>query len=349
LIPNEDRTGDFSMTSREQVIRTLEFKNPDRVPRQLWKLPGINMFRKSELNAILDKYPDDIVIPEVSYGRGDCEKGIRYLRNQTATDAWGCEWRAGEDGVAGEVRNPPIKKMSEIDLLKAPYEILKNGDFTNANKLHEQTNKFVLAWTTVRPFERMQFLVGTENLFLELVSASRQLLRLRDIVHEFFLEELKMWVDTDVDAIMFMDDWGSQRSLLISPTMWRDFFKPLYKDYCDLIHSKNKYVFFHSDGHIEAIYPDLIELGIDAINSQLFCMDIEELGRKYKGQITFWGEMDRQFVLPFGSKDDVDSAVTRVKNALWEPEGGIIAQCEFGLADPAENIETVFETWEAIV
>ena len=337
------------MTSRERVIRTLEFKRPERVPRQLWKLPGIDMFRKSEVNAILEKYPEDIIIPEVFYGKGEREKGIRYLRKQPATDAWGCEWHAGEDGVAGVVKNPPINTMAEINRLQAPFEILKKADFSKANELHEKTDKFVLAWTTVRPFERMQFLVGTENLLMELATPSKQLFRLRDIVHEFFLKELEMWVSTDVDGIMFMDDWGSQENLIISPTLWRDLFKPLYKEYCDLIHRKNKYVFFHSDGNIEAIYPDLIELGINAINSQLFCMDIEALGRKYKGKITFWGEIDRQHVLPFGTKEDVARAVIRVKNALWKPEGGIIAQCEFGLVDPCENIEAVFEVWETIV
>lgn len=337
------------MTSRERVIRTLEFKRPERVPRQLWKLPGIDMFRKSEVDAILEKYPEDIIIPEVFYGKGEREKGIRYLRKQPATDAWGCEWHAGEDGVAGVVRNPPIKAMAEIDRLQAPFEILKKADFSKANELHEKTDKFILAWTTVRPFERMQFLVGTENLLMELATPSKQIFRLRDIVHEFFLKELEMWVDTDVDGIMFMDDWGSQENLIISPALWRDLFKPLYKEYCDLIHRKNKYVFFHSDGNIEAIYPDLIELGINAINSQLFCMDIEALGRKYKGKITFWGEIDRQYVLPFGTKEDVTRAVIRVKNALWKPEGGIIAQCEFGLVDPCENIEAVFEVWETIV
>lgn len=337
------------MTSRERVIRTLEFKRPERVPRQLWKLPGIDMFRKSEVDAILEKYQEDIIIPEVFYGKGEREKGIRYLRKQPATDAWGCEWHAGEDGVAGVVRNPPIKAMAEIDRLQAPFEILKKADFSKANELHEKTDKFILAWTTVRPFERMQFLVGTENLLMELATPSKQIFRLRDIVHEFFLKELEMWVDTDVDGIMFMDDWGSQENLIISPALWRDLFKPLYKEYCDLIHRKNKYVFFHSDGNIEAIYPDLIELGINAINSQLFCMDIEALGRKYKGKITFWGEIDRQYVLPFGTKEDVTRAVIRVKNALWKPEGGIIAQCEFGLVDPCENIEAVFEVWETIV
>jgi hypothetical protein len=172
---------------------------------------------------------------------------------------------------------------------------------------------------------------------------------LRDILHEFFLKELALWGETEVDGILFMDDWGSQQNLLISPGMWRSFFKPLYQEYCDLIHSKNKYVFFHSDGNIEQIYSDLIEIGVDALNSQLFCMNIEELGRQYKGKITFFGELDRQYILPFGKRDDIRNAVQRVKNALWMAEGGLIAQCEFGLKDPTENIRAVFETWEAIV
>ena len=82
------------------------------------------------------------------------------------------------------------------------------------------------------------------------------------------------------DAIMFKDDWGSETSLLISPRQWRQMFKPLYADYSRIIHEAGKFVFFHSDGYIADIYPDLIEVGVDAINSQLFCMDIEGLGAK---------------------------------------------------------------------
>ena len=158
-----------------------------------------------------------------------------------------------------------------------------------------------------------------------------------------------MWANTDVDGVSFMDDWGTQKTLLISPNIWREFFKPLYKDYCDILHKKGKFVFFHSDGNIEHIYPDLIEIGIDAVNSQLFCMDIEKLGELYAGKITFWGEIDRQHILPFGTVDDVRNAVTRVSKALIKGKRtGVIAQCEWGVKDPKENIEAVFETWNLI-
>ena len=284
------------------------------------------MFRQGDVDQILAKFPEDITKLDLTYGKGKKEKGTRYKQGEVASDEWGCAWHVAEDGVAGEVKCPPISDVSEIDSLTGPYEILDGADFSRVNKM----------------------CAGMET-FMELAYVSKAIYKLRDIVHEFFLEEIRRWIETDVDGILFMDDWGSQKSLLISPQLWREFFKPLYKEYCELIHSKGKYVFFHSDGRIEAIYPELIEVGIDAVNSQLFCMDMEKLAKEYKGKITFWGEIDRQHILPFGSTKDVADAVKKVKESLWMSEGGIIAQCEFGLKDPVENIETVFEAWDSIV
>lgn len=144
---------------------------------------------------------------------------------------------------------------------------------------------------------------------------------------------------------LVMDDWGSQRALLISPAMWREHFKPLYKEYCHLIHAGGKFAFFHSDGHVRSIIPDLIEIGIDALNAQIFCMDLEDLARDFKGRVTFWGEIDRQYLLPFGSPEEVKDGVRRVRRALDDGRGGVIAQCEWGLNDPYENIAAVFEAW----
>lgn len=337
------------MTGRERVKKTLDFKTPDRVPRNLWRLPGTKMLRQNDIQRVLKKFPEDITILDSQYGRGEKQQGNRYKKAEIATDEWGCQWQAARDGVIGEVKHPLLTDISQVKNLTAPYEILDSADFESTRYICEQTENFTLAWTTVRPFERMQFLLGTENLLENLMYGSKKLYQLKKILHDFYMEEIKRWLQTNVDGISFMDDWGSQKSLLISPGLWREFFKPLYKDYCDLIHSKDKYAFMHSDGNITEIYPDLIEAGIDAINSQLFCMDIENLGKKYKGKITFWGEIDRQYVLPFGTREKVAEAVKRVKNALWMPEGGVIAQCELGLDDPVENIETVFETWNTIV
>ena len=302
------------------------------------------MFRKDELDALLQRFPSDLVGPEFKYGPGERQQGIPYVVGSYA-DEWGCVWHVGEPGVVGEVKEPPLADWSALAHFKPPYEILEEADFGQVNRSCAETDRFVLAWTTVRPFERMQFLRGSEALYMDLGYETAEMLQLRDMVHEFFLRELDMWVKTDVDGIEFMDDWGAQRTLLISPKQWRALFKPLYKDYCDLIHSAGKFAFFHSDGHITDIYPDLIEIGVDAVNSQLFCMDIEELGRRFRGQITFWGEICRQDILPFGTPDDVRAAVRRVRVALDDGRGGVFAQCEWGIGVSAENVATVFETW----
>src|SRR5665811_2248201 len=95
-------------------------------------------------------------------------------------------------------------------------------------------------------------------------------------------------------------------------------------------HNAGKFAFFHTDGDTDEIFGDFVDVGIDAINSQLFTMNIEEIGKKYKGRITFWGEIDRQYILPFGTLEEVENAVKRVKSALSSEKGGIIAQCEWG-------------------
>ncbi len=332
------------MTGRERVRRALRFERPDRAPRELWTLPGVPMFHQADLTAVLGRFPQDFTAPEYTYGPGRLARGTPNVVG-TYVDEWGCPFRVAEPGVVGEVKAPPLARWADLDRLRPPDEILTGADLSRVNPGCGATDLFVKAPTTIRPFERMQFLRGTENLFMDLAWGTGEAVRLRDIVHEFYLRELELWLRTDVDGIAFMDDWGTQTATLVSPALWRSFFKPLYADYVARIHAAGKFAFFHSDGHILPLLADLVEVGVDALNAQLFCMDIEEVGRRFKGRITFWGEIDRQWVLPFGSPSDVAAAVRRVRSALDDGTGGVIAECEWGMNTPRANIESVFEAW----
>jgi uroporphyrinogen-III decarboxylase len=150
-----------------------------------------------------------------------------------------------------------------------------------------------------------------------------------------------------VDAITIMDDWGAQSSLLTSPDVFRSIFKPMYKGYAEIARQYGKYVFMHSDGYITDIIPDLIEAGINALNSQIFCMGVRELGEKFRGKMTFWGEIDRQHLLPKGSRAEIEEAVKEIYENLYA-KGGVIAQCEFGLEAKPENVLAVFETFDSV-
>ncbi len=196
------------------------------------------------------------------------------------------------------------------------------------------------------PFERLQYIRGTENLYMDLMFPTKGMLAFFRRLHDFYCRLLEQWCRTDVDAVNFMDDWGSQKNLLVSPQLWNELFKPMYRDFVEIAHSHGKKIFMHSDGNVLQLYPYLIEIGVDAFNSQLFCMGVENLA-SFKGKITFWGEIDRQYILPWGTPEDTRKAVELVHSTLWE-QGGCIAQCEFGPGAKPENVYTVFETWDRL-
>lgn len=132
--------------------------------------------------------------------------------------------------------------------------------------------------------------------------------------------------------------------LLISPETWRKQYKPLYKRFFDKVHTAGKFVFMHSDGYILELYDDLIEIGVDAINSQVWCMGLDKVAEKCNGRITNWGEICRQHILPEGSVEDVIDAVHKMKEALWV-NGGLIGQFEAGPDMPLENIKAGLIHW----
>ena len=269
------------------------------------------------------------------------------------TDMWGSTWLVLQEGMIGEVKDPALKDISKVREYKMPVELIesewqKYGE-TVDKKLQKLREKDIfIIGGAIEVFQRMQFIRGTENLYYDLGDQSEELLILRDRVVEYFKEYIKYWLDKDVDAIGFYDDWGAQRSTLISPKMWRELFKPVYKELIDIVKKAGKYVFFHTDGYIMELYPEFIELGVDALNSQLWCMDIDAIAEKYAGKITFWGEIDRQHILSSGTPDDVYRAAKTMRDKLFVNGGGLIGQSVTGVDVPLENIEAVLTGWNKV-
>jgi len=334
------------LSPRELLRRALRFERTPRVPRQLWALPWPERHHPEELEAIRRDFPDDIYTPAAKRPPVPGMRGNWYAAG-TYVDEWGCEFVNICPGIIGEVKKPLVNSYeSDLDKVRPPTEWI--SAVGGLNEACGNSDRFMLGCPGINPFERMQWIRGTENLFIDLMDQPAGLFKLLDRVHQWNLAVLDSWAVTDVDAIGWSDDWGGQRALLINPALWRGMFKPLYRQYAERIHAAGKFAFMHSDGYIFDVYEDLIEIGVDAINSQLFCMDIEEIGRRFKGRITFWGEIDRQHVLPYGSAEDVRQAVRRVARALYNGRGGVIAQCEFSAGSKPQNVRTVFDEWNRL-
>ena len=339
------------MTSRELVLKTLEFENHAwRVPRELWTLPWAVERYPETIRQLNEEFVWDFASPEVVYAENSpVERGSQYTKG-TYTDPWGCTFTNVNSGTIGEVKQPPIDPDDDdwerLERVHFPEEWL-SFDVEQVNRsCAERKDKFLFGACCPRPFEQLQFLRGSERLYLDLALQPEGMKAFMARMHDFYLRLLEKWAETDVDALNFMDDWGAQRGLLIHPDMWRKIFKPMYRDYIELAHAHGKKIFMHSDGYTLDILPDLVELGLDAINTQIFCMS-PELLRPFRGKITFWGEICRQHTLPHGTIEDVRRAVEAVYENLWA-DGGCIAQCEFGPGGRPENVLEVYRAWARV-
>jgi uroporphyrinogen decarboxylase len=340
----------MSQTPREIVQRTLKFETPERLPRDLWALPWATKRFPEHFAEIQRRFPGDFRGTPNVFQPAPRQKGDMFAVGEYV-DEWGCLFHNIHEGVIGEVKTVQIPDIEDLSALKPPYEILpadpiKARDIIN--NFCANTDYFVTAGCCPRPWERYQFLRGSENALMDVMMPEEGMDKILVAIHDYYMKELEFWVTTDVDSIGFMDDWGSQWQLLIPPPIWRELFKPLYKDYCDIAHANGKFAFMHSDGYISEVYSDIIEVGVDALNSQLFVMDIAELGRLYKGKITFWGEIDRQHILSSPNPQDGRDAVRKVAQHMYDPAGGIIAQCEFGPGANPNIAIAVFEEWEKV-
>jgi hypothetical protein len=333
------------MDARECVKRTLEFDSPERIPRQIWILPWADAHHPETVKRLRRRFPDDIVAAPAVYTKPVRTQGNRYMPG-TYVDEWGCRFSSVEEGIIGIVREPLIRDWTDLDRFAPPESVL-SIDTDAVNSFCRESDRFVLSGTTPRPFERLGFLRTMEQAMMDLVTRPPELFTLLDRIHDLYLKEIEVWSRTDVDAVTFMDDWGTQRSMMVHPRIWRSIFKPIYRDYVEMAHRHGKYIFMHSDGYITDIIPDLVEIGVDALNSQVHCMGVAELGAQFAGKITFWGEIDRQNLLPYGSTREIRQEVFEVWNHLHS-NGGVIAQCEFGPGANPENVCTVFEAWEEI-
>lgn len=333
------------LTSKELVYHTLEFRDPPRAPRQLWRLPWAALHYPRQLSAIMETFPDDLAAVEGFSQPSLLSQGDPYAAG-IYTDAWGCQFTSIQAGLIGEVKQAQVldPDWQDWSTVHIPEEMLALDPVEINDLCQANQHLFILSGNNITLFERLQHLRGSQALLQDLASPPRGMLAALDQVHEFNCRLLTLWAQCDIDALSCSDDWGMQQQLLIHPDTWISLFKARYRDYVEIAHQHGKKIFMHSDGFILPILPHLVEIGVDAINSQLFCMGIDQVA-EFRGQVTFWGEIDRQYLLARASIDEVEDAVALVKDQLWD-KGGCIAQCEFGAGARPENVWAVFEAWD---
>lgn len=323
------------MTSRERVIAAIEFTGPDRLPHRHACLPAVFDKYGAAFERLLALYPSDFAGEDGTRPAADpC-----YQKGQW-TDAWGCAWTMLQDGFLGQVTGHPLADLRALNRYHPPPAAAGSLAAEEGFGL-KRADKYVV-FTVGTLWERMIDLIGFEEVMYQLGAGSPELLRVRDMIVDYNLALVRRLLKLNPDGLYFADDWGSQRSLMISPKAWREIFRSSYERMFAAVREAGKHVFFHTDGYTIEILPDLARAGVDVFWADLTLNGPRQLDELLGGQVCFQGLTDIQFILPRGAPGEAARHTRELAATFGKYQGGFIACSEAEPDQPLANIAAAY-------
>lgn len=295
------------MNSREIVYRTVHFQGAERLP---YDFP--------------EKYGSDFYWVGMSPSPD--------ARPRQGVDEWGAVWQNLGQTNLGEVKDFPLKDWKDFGRLSIP-DIHDPRRWKSLAGARERAGDAFMLAEGVSIYERVHFIRGLENTWMDIYDHPAELGHLIDILVEMNIAAIKHYAEADADGLFFCDDWGLQNRLMISPKAWRKIWKPRYARIFSAAHESGLLTFLHSCGYIVDILDDLIEIGLDAVHmDQQENMGLELLGARFGGRLTFFAPVDIQKTMVYGTPDDIRAYCRKMAALLGRPNGGFIPRW---YSDPA--------------
>lgn len=296
------------MTSREIVRRAITFQNPPRLPMK-FDIVGVN-----------DCHDVWTVDPT----------GWTWaLAPGRTVDEWGCVWGHTEVANTGLVVEHPLADLDRLRDFRWPDPDDPRRYAGFEEQVAAAGDKFVMFCFGQGIWERLHMLLGMDRAMLALVRQKNAVHEILDRVLDFHLRVLEnchRLAGDRLDAAALADDWGFQDRAVLSTSMFREFFKPRYQRWFDEIKRRGLHTWMHSCGRINTILPDLIDCGLEVINSQQpNTVGLREFGAAFRGRVCFEAIVDTQSTLPRGTYEEIRQQAHDICEYYGTPAGGLIA------------------------
>jgi uroporphyrinogen-III decarboxylase len=190
-------------------------------------------------------------------------------------------------------------------------------------------------------FLRLTYLRGFENLMLDIANQVPEVDRLIEKVMTYNRGLVRGWLELGVDVMELADDLGTQKAATISPKHFRRYLAPHYSSLVSECHRAGALVAFHSDGYIMDIMEDLLATGVDIVNPQDLVNGVDALAREVKGRVCIRLDIDRQIIVPYGSRQEIRELIEYEVRTLGSPEGGLELICGIYPPTPPENVDAI--------
>ncbi len=346
------------MTHRERMLRALSRQEPDRVPvdlggsrssslvfeayanleRHLGGTEAPRMFNRwlnvaHPSEAMLRRF--DIDTRSLCPGGADAGEDVE-LPGGSYRDEWGVVRTRPAGSLYYDLTRPPLAGDVEITDVERyrwpdPHDPGRTrGLGEEARRLHEETDYAVVLTMPGGIVHQAQFLRGFEDWFADLIANPALFQALMEKLTDLWIEMAKDELDAvgpHVDICFFGDDLGFQNGPMMSMELYRKMIRPHHARLFGYLRSRTTAkIGYHTCGSVVHLIPDLIEMGVDALNPVQVSakgMDPRRLKEEFGKDLAFWGAIDSQRVLPFGSPAEVAAEVqTRIRDL--GPGGGYV-------------------------
>jgi uroporphyrinogen decarboxylase len=343
------------LSERENYIRNATFNYPEWIPMNIHVSDASWDQLRGELEQVALRHPS--FFPYVKKGWRDYDNykfAPAHCKDEPFTDAWGCKWVTSTNGIEGVVVNSPLADWKDFSTYKIPDA---NHQADRGSRDWELERKVVenarrngkITFGSVPHgflFMRLQYLRGFENAMIDFAEEEPLLQELIDKLVEHNMVIVENYLNIGVDVMSFGEDLGTQNSTLVSPSDFRKWIAPAYKKLMAPCKKKGVLVFLHSDGRTLDILEDQIEAGVDIVNPQDLCNGIDNIAKRIKGKACIQLDIDRQKIVPFGTRKEIFELIEEEVRKLGDPRGGLEFIAGIYPPTPPENIEALCEALE---
>jgi len=347
----------MDMSPRERVTRAMNRLKPDKVPKTAGFTPTIReVFERETGSKNPTEYfgmePRSVGFKPTKH-HADFSRYFDELPENASVSEFGTTRVPGDFYHFTRRLYPLVNARSLDDMKGYPWPDMR-ADYRHEHleedvkRLHEAG--YFVSGGVGHIFETAWQIRGMDKLFMDQIDHPEMAAFIYDHITELKQFCARRFAEAGCESLHCGDDVGMQDRLMMSPSMWRQWLKPRFASVIAAGREVNPniHIFYHSDGYIEPIIPDLIEIGVTILNPvQPECMDPVKLKRRYGDRLAFWGTIGTQTTMPFGTPDDVRAVVKERIETVGYDGGLLLAPTHVLEPDvPWENIVAFFEAVE---
>ena len=347
-------------TRLDDLAKVMDFADADEVEEYLqnhlkltYSTCDMPLFNRNDIKVMKE-------VEKLGFAKVDLENEVVY-------DAWGVGVEMFSDGIfpcfhpLQSNDNKLVEKWMPDDLGKdflssTDEDAIRNYRTPDPNKKDnfyyaERDIKQYSGEYLVVPsgyggiYERAYFLMGYEEFMTNLALNPALIEELLDKITDYKIEIAKGFIKAGAKIGHFGDDLGTQLGTMFSRDTFARILKPRMKRLWSICKDAGIPVMFHSCGNVTEFIPDLIEIGLDVLEPVQPVMDLAYLKKEFGKDITFWGGIDTQKILPYGTPEEVKKLASDTIRILGKGGGYIIATAQEVMKDvPIENVRALVET-----